>query len=143
MNVRFRIYECMISTLHKFPWHASHTITLGARMKLYETALVCIRSIAATLDDVLNQGRGGPSGLTIDLFQELVVAVLGCPGFSEQQKASIVHVLDTLGYRRLTTGWCLPQSVVVTFGGTGPSSAKWPFLALSPKVLVSNELLQV
>jgi hypothetical protein len=129
----------MISTLHKFPWHMSQYITLDNRKRLYDTTVVCIRTLIAFLYQkarfkILDQPQ-----MTTELVAELVVVALGCPGFSEQQKASLVQVLNNMGRSDLTTG----RVSGIFPGGSGSYSAKWPFLALSPKAAVSDEFLKV
>jgi hypothetical protein len=48
-------------------------------------------------------------------------------------------LLNSQGYSGLTTG----RVSSIFLGGSGPSSANWPFLALSPKAAVKDEFLKV
>jgi len=73
------------------------------------------------------------------LLQELATAALSCPGFSEQQKASLVEELAAHGHMRFGIG-C---GMNVHLGGSGMFSASWPFLALAPTAFVNSELLKV
>jgi hypothetical protein len=131
----------MISTLHKFPWHTPQYITLETRKRMYDTVRVCVRALANALNMAadLNAREAKGPGMNVALFQELVVAALGCPGFSEQQKAVLASNLTELGYSGLITG----HGMNVTLGGLKPYSANWPFLTLCPKTLADPELVKV
>jgi hypothetical protein len=77
--------------------------------------------------------------MNVALFQKLVIAALGCPGFSEQQKAVLASNLTELGYSDLITG----HGMNVALGGLAPYSANWPFLTLCPKASANPELVKV
>jgi hypothetical protein len=133
----------MISVLHRFPWHMPQYITVEARKKLYETICTCFNELHRALDTGSGLDREVfGRGYSMALFQELAVAALSCPGFSEQQKASLAGNLTDWRTFDLSALRSL-EGINVTLGGTGPLSANWPFLALSPKPSTSNELLKV
>lgn len=126
----------MISTLHKMPWHTPELITLGQRKRLYDTAVACLRALERSLRAGVLERH---PGLTLVLLQELVLAILCCVGFSEQQKSAVVAELTDLGHHNLTVG----PGMKVRLGGSGPFSIAWPFLSLSPKASINNRLLKV
>ena len=117
----------------------SQYITLDNRKKLYETVLACVRTLVAFLRDKVRYKIRDQPQMTTELLTELVVAALGCPGFSELQKSSLITLLNSQGYSGLTTG----RVSSVFLGGSGSCSANWPFLALSPKPAVKEEFLKV
>jgi len=130
------MYECLISILHRFPWHRPSYITLAQRRSLHDTVRVCVRTLLETLK--YNE-RERPVTISESLLQELVTAALSCPGFSEQQKASLVEELAAHGHFKFGIG----RGMNVHVGSSGAFSASWPFLALTPKAFVNSELLKV
>jgi hypothetical protein len=131
----------MIYTLHKFPWHTPQYISLETRKKMYDTVRICVRAFAHALETAtdLNEREAKGPGMTVALFQELVIAALGCPGFSEQQKAALASNLTELGCSGLITG----HGMNVALGGLALYSANWPFLTLCPKTLANPQLVKV
>jgi hypothetical protein len=108
---------------------------------MYDTVRICVRALAHALKtaaDLKECEAKGP-GMNVALFQELVIAALGCPGFSEQQKAALASNLTELGYSGLITG----HRMNVALGGLATYSANWPFLTLCPKALADPELVKV
>lgn len=87
----------------------------------------------------LRQGGDLHPRLTPALLQEMTIAALGCPGFSEQQKSVVVNLLNNTGYGAIVTG----SGVNVPLGGNTPLSKNWPFLALSSKTTAPDELVEV
>ncbi|KAI9768940.1 MAG: Arp complex subunit [Geoglossum simile] len=81
-----RVYECMISTISKFPWWAVEMYTLGTRDHLFEVTEELVKTLIRRLK---NQ-----STISINdrLLQELIETALRAPGFSEVQKAHLVLV---------------------------------------------------
>nr|OQO23786.1 hypothetical protein B0A51_06735 [Rachicladosporium sp. CCFEE 5018] len=126
-----RLYESMISTLHKYPWTFTQYIRLSDRKMVFDATVAVIRHLVASLR------RNHHPNLHPGLLQELTVAALTCVGFSEQQKHAVIVVLNKGGYGALAAGHCMS----VRMGGDHRLSANWPFLALTFKVEVNDEVL--
>jgi hypothetical protein len=79
-----RTFECMISTLYKMPWFATHLYTLGARNLLFQTYMAQLR--------VLVERVGGRETVGLDhkLLMDFISAGVNCPGFGERQRFAIV-----------------------------------------------------
>jgi hypothetical protein len=129
----YRLYECIISTLHRFPWHTPCFITLAQRKKLYDTVRHCMQILILALD---RDERDRHIGISDLLLQEFATAALSCVGFSEQQKATLVEELAAAGKS-------MGRDMNVHLGGNGILSASWPFLALNPQAFVDERLLKV
>ncbi|KAK5115435.1 hypothetical protein LTR85_009895 [Meristemomyces frigidus] len=125
-----RVYESHITTLHKYPWFAHENVTMTERRLLFDATLAIMRSLIGVLRraGIQQQDNSKPTAATL---QELTVAALTCPGFSEQQKAALVMCLQQGGYNGMTTS----RGLNVAFGGSSQYSHSWPFkvLALDPK----------
>ena len=119
------MYESWISTLHKYPWFAHDYVKMNERRLIYDATLCIVRALIAVLRKTANgqQDNTKPSGATL---QELSVAALTCPGFSEAQKAELVWVLQQGGFAGMTT----PRGMNITFGGNNKISPAWPFKVL-------------
>ncbi|KAL9625621.1 MAG: hypothetical protein Q9160_000334 [Pyrenula sp. 1 TL-2023] len=79
-----RTFECMITSLFKFPWHATGLYTLGDRNALFRT--YC-QQLAVLLKKVTQQQI---VNLDPKLLNDFVHAGLLCAGFSPRQKAFIL-----------------------------------------------------
>lgn len=77
--------------------------------------------------------------MSVALLQELIVAVLSCVGFSEQQKEAVVDSLRGTRHSDLITGY----GMNVRLGGRDDFSADWPFLVLGPMASINRGLLEV
>lgn len=76
---------------------------------------------------------------TPSVLQELAVAALLCPGFSEGQKAVIVLNMNQIGYGGMVNG----RGMNFHFGGNHRFSTSWPFHVLVKQPGVSNDLVEV
>ena len=85
------------------------------------------------------QRHADPTKPTNVNLQELVVAALTCPGFSEGMKTSIVFALSDGGYGQLSTA----RGLNLRFGGNHKYAAGWPFHVLVMKPGASNEIVEV
>ncbi|EMC94317.1 hypothetical protein BAUCODRAFT_25533 [Baudoinia panamericana UAMH 10762] len=125
-----RVYESWISTLHKFPWYAVDCITISERDMIFSATM----SITDSLLEELNRSRGkiDPSKPTPVTLQELTVAVLTCPGFSEQQKSKFVQKMGQTSFNGFTNS----RGMNIVFGGVAQLARSWPFkvLAITPGV---------
>ncbi|KAL1842795.1 hypothetical protein VTJ49DRAFT_4124 [Mycothermus thermophilus] len=83
-----RPYECMISTIKKFPWYMANHITLRQRHVIYNTTIKLIEllKIAIQRDAKIQQYA---TVLNRQLLKRLVTAGMLCPGFSVVQKDNI------------------------------------------------------
>ncbi|KZZ88065.1 RNA recognition motif domain protein [Moelleriella libera RCEF 2490] len=82
-----RPYECLISTIKKFPWYATDRITISQRRAIFratcELARLLLRSIQKQ-DDSVN--------LTRQLYRRLVNCAMRCPGFTPLMKDDIAFL---------------------------------------------------
>ena len=128
-----RTYESMITTLHKYPWHTPQHVSFRECKLIFDTTLTCVRWLIAYIR------RGKDQTLTPILLQELAVAALTCPGFSEPQKSTIVSTMQQGGFGGMAAG----SGIGVRFGGNSRLSSVWPFQVLAVKAGVSEEVIEV
>lgn len=124
----------LISTIHKYPWYAVDAVSLGERQQLFNAVKSQIRTLIMNI-----RRNASPLALTPMLLQELVVAGLANPGFSEQQKASIVWDVQQGGFGNMTTG----HGMNARLGGSSRFSIVWPFEVVAQKPEASDELVEV
>ncbi|EME48599.1 hypothetical protein DOTSEDRAFT_49044 [Dothistroma septosporum NZE10] len=120
-----RVYESMITTLQKYPWYAVEHVTIRERRAIYDCTTTLVRILIENLRRANN--RYSPLEPTPALLQELVVAALTCPGFSEKQKSNIVAQLHQNGFKSMADG----HGINVRLGGNHELSTTWPFATLS------------
>ncbi|KAI9732033.1 MAG: hypothetical protein M1818_007628 [Claussenomyces sp. TS43310] len=79
-----RPYECLISTLVKFPWYMVNNITLEDRDQLYDTSVKLFRFLQQRLQEQEEH-------IAIDhrLFRRVQRAILNCDGFTESMKDAV------------------------------------------------------
>ncbi|KAK4550882.1 hypothetical protein LTR36_000462 [Oleoguttula mirabilis] len=131
-----RVYESHISTLHKYPWFAHENVNMTERRLLFDATLAIMRCLIAFLR------RVGPQQLdntkpTAATLQELAVAALTCPGFSEQQKAALVLCMQQGGYNGMTSS----RGMNITFGGNTLIAQHWPFKVLARDPKASDQMV--
>jgi len=141
----------MITLLHKYPWFAVDHVLLHERQAIFDTALKCIRSLITLLHENRNgpgmtRGNGSAAVATANrmmptsaTLHELAVAVLTCPGFSENQKAAVINNLIQGGHAQFTVA----RGMIFTLGGTGRFASDWPFHALVKQPGAPDELVDV
>ncbi|KAJ9210901.1 hypothetical protein DTO166G4_7487 [Paecilomyces variotii] len=78
-----RTYECMISTLYKFPWYTAGLYTVDDRNTLFNA---CHRQLKVLVARVR---RSRTMGLDYRLVQDLLFAGLNCPAFNERMKFTL------------------------------------------------------
>ncbi|KFY74950.1 hypothetical protein V499_05049 [Pseudogymnoascus sp. VKM F-103] len=76
-----RPFECLISSVIKYPWHKVHDITIGDRDALFQTAIALCKNLIERIDS-----GGQDLALNDRLLKRVQRAVLNCCGFSESQK---------------------------------------------------------
>lgn len=84
-----RPYECLISTLKKFPWYATDCITMSQRHAVY----IGTERLLSVLSDKVSRGVD-PVNLGAQLQTRLVNAALACPGFTPLMKDNISWLLN-------------------------------------------------
>ncbi|RCI13026.1 hypothetical protein L249_0202 [Ophiocordyceps polyrhachis-furcata BCC 54312] len=82
-----RPYECLISTLKKFPWHATDRITLSQRHAMYSATERLLQVLSVKV-------KRGCNGLTTQLLTRLTNTALACPGFTPLMKDNISWLLS-------------------------------------------------
>ncbi|KAK4188964.1 hypothetical protein QBC35DRAFT_494808 [Podospora australis] len=94
-----RPYECMISTIRKYPWYMSEHITIKQRQMVFNTTLRLTEILRRVIDRGVTRGdergrvnRAGEVVLNEQLFKRLVYTALACTGFSAYQKNEIARV---------------------------------------------------
>ncbi|KAG5925887.1 hypothetical protein E4U42_003842 [Claviceps africana] len=86
-NCPQRPYECLISTLKKFPWYATDRITISQRRATFAVTCEMLRLLARSIekkDDVVNLNK--------QLFSRLIGAAMKCPGFTPLMKDDIAFL---------------------------------------------------
>ncbi|CAF3432873.1 unnamed protein product [Fusarium graminearum] len=82
-----RPYECLISTLRKFPWYASDHITIAQRGAMYKATIKLLRLLTRSVS-----GQDDPVNLTNQLFQRVIRTAMECKGFTILQKDNIAFM---------------------------------------------------
>ncbi|KFY50332.1 hypothetical protein V495_00307 [Pseudogymnoascus sp. VKM F-4514 (FW-929)] len=82
-----RPFECLISSLIKYPWHKVHDITIGDRDALFQTAIALCKNIVERVDT-----GGQELAINDRLLKRVQRAVLNCCGFSESQKDDFAFI---------------------------------------------------
>ncbi|ODH14625.1 hypothetical protein ACO22_06540 [Paracoccidioides brasiliensis] len=112
-----RPYENMTSTLHKYPWYATHCFTVEDRNQLFSATFRLLHALVPKVE------RGRTIGLDSRVVEDLLRAGLHCPVFNNRQK----FVLNIAA-----KNWNGPKSL---------SSRYWPFDTLVQKNNASEELV--
>ncbi|KAK8023956.1 RNA recognition- RNP-1 [Apiospora rasikravindrae] len=106
-DARERPYECMISTVKKFPWFMTDHITLKQRYSIY----YCCYKLLTTLQEAI-QREECPVRLTPQLLKRFIDAMMLCPGFTVLQKDNFAQEVRMNGpdmckfnMPRLAEGW--------------------------------------
>ncbi|KAK7916977.1 RNA recognition- RNP-1 [Apiospora marii] len=87
-DARERPYECLISTVKKFPWYMTGRLTLLQQYKLYE----CCFKLLGFLNQALVREEC-PGRLTPQLLKRFTDAMMLCPGFTVLQKDNFAHTV--------------------------------------------------
>ncbi|GFP53045.1 hypothetical protein TASIC1_0002022900 [Trichoderma asperellum] len=102
-----RPYECMISTIKKFPWFRTDCITIKEREAIYQATLSLIRQLTRSI-----LFQEDTSHLTPLLLRRLVSAAMFCPAFTPCMKDGIawmtnMQALDMEYYQlpRFSNSW--------------------------------------
>ncbi|KAF5021814.1 hypothetical protein F66182_6140 [Fusarium sp. NRRL 66182] len=84
-----RPYECLISTLRKFPWFAADHVTIAQRGAMYKATVKLLCLLARSV----SQGDD-PVNLNAQLFQRVVRTAMDCRGFTVLQKDNIAFIVQ-------------------------------------------------
>ncbi|KXG54358.1 Nucleotide-binding, alpha-beta plait [Penicillium griseofulvum] len=97
-----RCYESFVTTIWKFPWHATHLYTVHHRNALFKTLGTLIKTLVERMQ------KANTVGLDIRLLNELVYAGIWCPGFNPRMKYCFAWwSQDAKGIETLDHDWCL------------------------------------
>ncbi|KAH7176673.1 hypothetical protein EDB81DRAFT_773302 [Dactylonectria macrodidyma] len=94
-----RPYECLISTLRKFPWYMTEYITINQRTAIYKATCELIRLLSRAIDkedDVVN--------LNSQLFKRVITAAMNCHGFTSLMKDDFACMVDMTDVQALSFG---------------------------------------
>lgn len=132
-----RPYEHLITILHKYPWHAVENVLIKERNAIFDVAVRSTRALMDLLRKTHANPRRDNALPTTNTLQELVIAILSCPGFSESQKFIIMQNLNQGGFSAMAH----PRGMNLRLGGTSKYAREWPFVALvkqpgAPDVMV-------
>ncbi|KAK5998982.1 hypothetical protein PT974_01367 [Cladobotryum mycophilum] len=84
-----RPYECLISTIKKFPWYLSDHITIRERRAIFKSTCELIRLLSKSIfnkDDLVN--------LSPFLLRRITQAAMTCPGFTHCMKDDIAWITN-------------------------------------------------
>ncbi|KAJ4147370.1 hypothetical protein LMH87_001894 [Akanthomyces muscarius] len=102
-----RPYECLISTLRKFPWYMTECITVGQRNAMFQTTRDLLRLLLKSLDK-------GDDTVTLNkqLLRRVAKAAMECPGFTTLMKDDIAWIVGmddgeqrSYGQPRFASSW--------------------------------------
>ncbi|KAK7398620.1 hypothetical protein QQX98_012005 [Neonectria punicea] len=121
-----RPYECLISTLRKFPWYMTECITITQRQSIFTATCELIRLLRRAIeknDDILN--------LNTQLYKRVISAAMMCKGFTTRMKDDIAWSVDMTdiamrawGQPRFAYSW-LHQYAIVPKPGIQPDVLEW------------------
>ncbi|KAK1580326.1 uncharacterized protein LY79DRAFT_592295 [Colletotrichum navitas] len=83
-----RPFECLISTLTKFPWHMKANVTVQQRYAIHKATCDLVRILVNSIQDKRDE-----LNLTHRLLKRLVIAAMRCEGFSTLQKDDIAYLV--------------------------------------------------
>lgn len=132
-----RPYETLITIMYKYPWYSPKYIPIHERDRIFR---VTCKLMGILIEDIKkSNGNFGPGTLSPALLQEMTIAVLVCPGFTEVQKARVIANLTEDKYDYMVQN--VPNNMGL--GGNHALAPFWPFVALSVTPGADNALVQV
>ncbi|KAJ5952900.1 Nucleotide-binding alpha-beta plait [Penicillium vulpinum] len=117
-----RCYESFITTVWKFPWHATHLYTVHHRNAIFKTLGTLIKTLADRMQ------KSNTVGLDVRLLSELVHAGIHCPGFNPRMKYCFAWwSRDINAIAIMDHDWCLyfPFDSLVYIPGHGPAAIQF------------------
>ncbi|KAK3673103.1 hypothetical protein LTR78_006943 [Recurvomyces mirabilis] len=136
-RIMVRVYESLTSTIHKYPWFAHECVNMVERRLLYDCCISVAKALMLFLRRTTSE-RLDNTKPTAATLKEMSVAVLTCPGFSEQQKFHYIQHLGAQGYAHFSSA----QGLNVVFGGTSPFASAWPFMVLARNPASPERMVQ-
>ena len=133
-----RVYESLTSTIHKYPWFAHECVNMTERRLLFDCCVSAAKALMLFLRRTTGERLDNTKPTTATL-KEMSVAILTCPGFSEQQKFHYIQHLGAQGYAHFGSA----QGLNVVFGGTSPLVGAWPFMVLARNPASPEGMVQV
>ncbi|KFY15727.1 hypothetical protein V492_01799 [Pseudogymnoascus sp. VKM F-4246] len=133
-----RPFECLISSVIKYPWHKVHDITIGDRDALFQTAVSLCKNLIERIDT-----GGQDLALNDRLLKRVQRAVLGCCGFSESQKDDFAFIFKMTSLEAGLPPYADHWSVFKTIG----AKRNWPhdvilyYIALLREATTSSALV--
>ncbi|KAK4452782.1 hypothetical protein QBC34DRAFT_292521 [Podospora aff. communis PSN243] len=91
-DVPQRPYECMISTIKKFPWFCPEYVSVMQRHLIYSGTLKLATILRKTLNSPQHDKQDGK--VNEQLMQRFFQAAMLCPGFSIVQKDNIAQACE-------------------------------------------------
>ncbi|KAM3447120.1 hypothetical protein MY3296_009020 [Beauveria thailandica] len=102
-----RPYECLISTLRKFPWYMTDCITVSQRSAVFQATCDLLRLLLKSLDK-----GDDPVTLNKQLLRRVVKASMECPGFTVLMKDDVAWIVGmsddeqrSYGQPRFANSW--------------------------------------
>ncbi|KAK1730166.1 hypothetical protein CaCOL14_007941 [Colletotrichum acutatum] len=102
-----RPFECLISTLTKFPWQMKSNVTVQQRHAMYKATCDLLRILVGHIRDKRDEVN-----LTHRLCKRVVAAAMRCEGFSITQKDDIAFIVNmsemeqrSFGQPRFAESW--------------------------------------
>lgn len=92
-----RPYECLISTLRKFPWYMTEQVTVGHRQAIYKATcelLFLLQRAILKGDDPINLNK--------ILYRRVLIAAMECSGFTVYMKNNIAKNVDEGGVMNMS-----------------------------------------
>ncbi|KAM5347116.1 hypothetical protein ACJ41O_010121 [Fusarium nematophilum] len=83
-----RPYECLISTLRKFPWFSTNNITITQRLAMFRATAKLLRLLAKSVAQ-----SDDPVNLNSQLFRRVVKTAMQCKGFTTMMKDDIAYMV--------------------------------------------------
>ncbi|KAL2209326.1 hypothetical protein CC79DRAFT_1367515 [Sarocladium strictum] len=127
-----RPYECLISTLKKFPWHLTDRVSISQRYAVFRATWDLVEELTHRLARERETVSASPNAgkLSDQLLKRVITAAINCPGFTPLMKddlSSFVHLSEE-NFRA---------------AGVPPSAASWRHqYAIAPKVGVPFDVIE-
>ncbi|KAH7309090.1 hypothetical protein B0I35DRAFT_360210 [Stachybotrys elegans] len=94
-----RPFECLISTLKKFPWYVTDRITISQRRAVFEATCDLLRLLSGSI-----YRNSDPINLNTQLYKRVIASAMSCPGFSPMMKDGIAYIVNMSGLEQRSFG---------------------------------------
>lgn len=94
-----RPYECLISTLKKFPWYMTDCITFKQRNAVFKASCDLLRLLMKSLDK-----GDDPVNLNKQLLRRVAKAAMECPGFTPLMKDDVAWLIGMSDGEQMSHG---------------------------------------